>query len=128
MPARNIVPVYVLVIPVAANVIFPCTESCAVPAKVTFPEVGPAIVKLAHLEGASIVTVYAVALDPTSNITESKDVGIASPPAPFDDKDHLAVDDQLPVPPTQYKVLGVGGLVKNIGPELLDVFVLFGPT
>jgi hypothetical protein len=69
-----------------------------------------------------------VAFDAELKLTESNDVGMAAPDAPPDDVDHDVVDDQLPVPPTQYKVLGEGVAANIIDPVLPAVFVLFAPT
>lgn len=90
--------------PVAAKLTLPWKAIPTEPAKVTLPEAGPAIVNEAHrasVTPASIVAVYAVALDAELKMTASRDVGMAAPPPPPDAVDHLAVDDQLPVPPTQ---------------------------
>jgi hypothetical protein len=67
-------------------------------------------------------------LDIESNVTVSKDIGIAAPGVPPDDVAHLVVDDQLPVPFTQYKFLGAGVAVKKIAPVLPAVFMLLAPT
>ena len=103
-PARYTVPVHVLVIPVAVKLILPCDAIPTVPAIVTFPEAGPATVIDAHLAivtPASIVAVYAVALERESKMTASSDVGIAAPDAPPEAVDQEVVADQFPVPPTQ---------------------------
>lgn len=131
LPERYQLPLFVLVIPVAAKLTLPWKAIPTVPANVTLPVNGPAIVKDAHraiVTPASIVAVYAVALDKESKLTASKDVGIAAPEPPPDDVDHLVVLDQLPVPPTQYSVRGDGVAVKMIAPVLPAVFVLFAPT
>jgi hypothetical protein len=61
------------------------------------------MVKVAHVGEPSTVAVNA---EPEAelNTTSSVAIGTDAPLAPPDVADHLAVEDQLPVPPTQYRV------------------------
>lgn len=80
------------------------TNVSAEPAKVKFPDAGPAIVSdfiRTPLTNPLIVTVYEEALDAESKITSSWLLGLSAPPAPPDVVDHLLTWDQSPVPPTQ---------------------------
>ena len=79
VPTKYKAPVNVLVIPVDARVKLLCIDICAVPAQVTLPDAGPDKLKSAHRAATSIVTVYAVALDPELKITVSIAVGMAAP-------------------------------------------------
>ena len=117
---------YVRVIPVAAKLTLPWKAISTEPAKVTLPDAGPAIVNEAHrasVTPASIVTVYAVALEAESKITVSRDVGALAPALPPEDVDHLVGLLQLPVPNTQYSVRGAGAAVLNTGAEAVPVLL-----
>lgn len=57
VPAKVMAPLYVRVTPVVATVKLPYIDKPNVPAKVTFPDAGPEIVKLLQADATSTVSV-----------------------------------------------------------------------